>query len=198
VNRIVRTAASVATAVTAAAGIAALAPAASAEQMPVLVSQSPTGSHQIWVSPSEDYPDAGSQTYWGFVPLDGLCGFAGSGLTLSDIREVYSVAVKQNGAKAGSSNSVGKIEDEKFTLVEKDPAGIPVRTFTGTGTEYAQFRGTGTDGAMGDQSVNLRVSFRGADDAGTKIAFAIKLRVRSDAVGKQQFSAVLDGCHVGR
>lgn len=196
-----RTARTAATALTAAAATAAAlvlpATAASAEQMPVLVSPNASGSHQIWVSPGEDYPDAGSQTYWGFVPLDGMCGFAGSALTLSDIREVYKVVEHQNGAKAGGTNTNAKIDDETFVLVQKDEAGNPVRTFTGLGTEYAQFKGSGGDSRI-DGGLNLRVSFRGASEGGAKLAFSIKLRSRTDNAGNQSFSAVLDQCHVSR
>jgi hypothetical protein len=39
-----------------------------------------------------------------------------------------------------------------------------VRVYHGTGDEYAQFRGTGTDGYRTDVSANLRVIFRGTSD----------------------------------
>ena len=179
-----------ATALTLAAA-AAVAPAtsASAEQVPVLVAEH--GAHQIWVSPSEDYdvPESMQNTYWGFVPLDGMCGFAGTRLVLSDMREVFFVQDKPRGAQAGTSTGIGKILDETFALTQYDEQGAAVRTFTGTGDEYAQFKGT----VDGEQQVNLRVVFRGASDDGHQLSFSLKLRVRP---AQQRLEAAVDSCHV--
>ena len=173
------------------AAAAAIAPAgsASAEQVPVLVGQH--GSHQIWVSASEPYdvPAELQNTYWGFVPLDGMCGFAGTRLVLSDMREVFFIQEKQRGAQAGSSTGIGKILDETFELTQYDEQGAAVRTFTGTGDEYAQFKDT----VDGDQAVNLRVMFRGDSADGQHLSFSIKLRVRP---AQERFEGTVDSCHV--
>lgn len=173
------------------AAAAAVVPAtsASAEQVPVLVGQH--GSHQIWVSESEPYdvPADLQNTYWGFVPLDGMCGFAGTRLVLSDMREVFFIQEKQRGAQAGSATGIGKILDETFVLTQYDESGAEVRTFTGTGDEYAQFKGT----MDGEQQVNLRVMFRGSSDDGHQVSFSIKLRVRP---ALDRFEGIVDSCHV--
>ena len=184
-----RAAAALTVAATAATAAVVPASGASAEQVPVLVGQH--GSHQIWVSPSEPYdvPEDLQNAYWGFVPLDGMCGFAGTRLVLSDMREVFFVQEKERGAQAGSSTGIGKILDETFVLTQYDDSQNPVRTFTGTGDEYAQFRGT----LDGEQQVNLRVIFRGASEDGHRLAFSIKLRVRPS---QERFEAAVDSCHV--
>lgn len=173
------------------AAAAAVVPAtsASAEQVPVLVGQN--GSHQVWVSESEPYdvPADMQNTYWGFVPLDGMCGFAGTRLVLSDMREVFFIQEKQRGAQAGSATGIGKILDETFVLTQYDESGAEVRTFTGTGDEYAQFKGT----MDGEQQVNLRVMFRGSSDDGHQVSFSIKLRVRP---ALDRFEGSVDSCHV--
>ena len=176
------------------AAAAALAPtAASAEQVPVLVAQH--GSHQVWVSPDEPYdvPEDVQNSYWGFVPLDGMCGFAGTRLVLSDMRETFFIQEKQNGAQAGAFTGIGKILDESFVLTQYDESGAEVRTYTGTGDEYAQFRGTGASGQQADTAVNLRVVFRGASPDGHRVSFSLKLRVRA---AQDRFEAAVDSCHV--
>jgi hypothetical protein len=162
---------------------------ASAEQVPVLVGQH--GTHSIWVSESEPYdvPADQQNTYWGFVPLDGMCGMAGTRLVLDDMREVFFIQEKTRGAQAGTATGTGKILDETFVLTEYDAAGAEVRTFTGTGDEYAQFK-TATDGS---QQVNLRVIFRGASADGHQVDFSVKLRVRP---AQDRFEGAVDSCHV--
>lgn len=188
----------------AATAIAATAAAASlvgtagpaAAQDTVLVGQH--GTHQIWMSYDEPYTVENTNTYWDFVPLDGMCGFDGTRLILSDMTETFFIQSKQQGAKAGSFTGTGKILDEKFELTQYDASGNAVRVFTGTGDEYAQFRGTGNAGQQADTSVNLRVIFRGASDDGTRLSFSIKLRMRVDPRTGQpvRFDAAVDGCHV--
>jgi hypothetical protein len=183
------------TAAALAAAAAVLAPAttASAEQVPVLVAQH--GSHQVWVSPDEPYdvPEDIQNSYWGFVPLDGMCGFAGTRLVLSDIRETFFIQEKQNGARAGTFTGVGKILDETFVLTQHDESGAEVRTYTGTGDEYAQFRGTGANGQQADTAVNLRVVFRGASPDGHRLSFSLKMRVRA---AQDRYEATIDSCQV--
>lgn len=172
-----------------AAAVLVPATGASAEQVPVLVAQH--GSHSIWVSESEPYdvPAELQDTYWGFVPLDGMCGMAGTRLVLSDMREVFFIQEKARGAQAGTASGIGKILDETFELTQYDESGAEVRTFTGTGDEYAQFK-TATDGS---QQVNLRVMFRGESADGHQVDFGIKLRVRP---AQDRFEATVDGCHL--
>jgi hypothetical protein len=191
-NRFLTTAAS---AVVASATVLGSATAAAAQE-PVLVSQH--GGHQVWISYDEAYDVENHDTYWDFVPLGDMCGFARSTLVLSNMRETFFVQVKQNGAKAGSFTGIGKLLDETFHLTEYDAAGNAVRVYTGTGDEYAQFRGTGEAGMQADQSVNLRVVFRGASADGRKISFSIKARVRTDAqTGEMtRFDAAVENCHV--
>ena len=176
------------------AAAAALAPttAASADQVPVLVAQH--GSHQVWVSPDEPYdvPEDTQNSYWGFVPLDGMCGFAGTRLVLSDMRETFFIQEKQSGAQAGSFTGIGKILDETFVLTQYDESGAEVRTYAGTGDEYAQFRGTGASGQQADTAVNLRVVFRGASPDGHRLSFSLKMRVRA---AQERFEATIDSCH---
>jgi hypothetical protein len=182
-------------AILAAASVAGAA-GASAEQVPVLVAQH--GSHSVYLATGEEYVVENPQTYWDFVPLDGMCGFAGSALTLSEMDETFFIQSKENGAKAGSFTGTGKILDESFTLVQYDEGGRAVRTFTGTGDEYAQMRGSGAAGPMADQSVNLRVRFRGESADGHDLAFSLKLRMRTDAQTGEvtKFEAAVDQCHV--
>ena len=184
----------VATAAVAATLLGTAGPAAA--QDTVLVGQH--GSHQIWMSYDEPYTVENTNTYWDFVPLDGMCGFAGTKLVLSDMTETFFVQSKQNGAKAGSFTGTGKILDETFQLTQYDAAGNTVRVFNGTGDEYAQFRGTGDAGQQADLSTNLRVIFRGASADGTKLSFSIKMRMRVDATTgvPTRMDAAVDGCHV--
>jgi hypothetical protein len=179
----------------AAAGIAGTATPALAQDT-VLVGQH--GTNQIWMSYDEPYTVEQTNTYWDFVPLDGMCGFAGTKLILSDMTERFLIQAKQQGAQAGSFTGTGKILDETFELTQYDAAGNTVRVFTGAGDELAQFRGTGASGQQADTSVNLRVSFRGASDDGTKLSFSLKLRMRVDQKTgvPTKFEAAVDGCHV--
>jgi hypothetical protein len=189
-KRLIRTAAVV---VVATALVAGPARAASAEQEPVLVEQH--GTHSIWVSYDEPYDVENPNLYWDFVPLDGMCGFAGTKLVLSNMIETYFI---QHNPKTGSFTGIGKILDETFELTQYDADGNVVRVYRGTGDEYAQFRGTGADGNRADISANLRVIFRGASDDGTRLSFSIKLRIRFDKETGEpvRFDAAVDGCHV--
>jgi hypothetical protein len=172
-----------------AAAVLAPATGASAEQVPVLVAQH--GSHSVWVSESEPYdvPADLQNTYWGFLPLDGMCEMAGTRLVLSDMREVFFIQEKVRGAQAGTATGIGKILDETFVLTQYDETGAEVRTFTGTGDEYAQF----TQWTDDSQQVNLRVVFRGASADGHQVDFGIKLRVRP---AQDRFEATVDSCHL--
>ncbi len=178
-----------------AAAVAVVGPAgsASAEQEPVLVGQH--GTHSIWVSYDEPYDVENLNTFWDLVPLDGMCGFAGTKLVLSDMTETFFL---QDNPQTGSFTGIGKILDETFELTQYDAEGNEVALFHGTGDEYAQFRGTGDQGYKADLSANLRVMFRGASDDGTRLAFSIKMRLRFDhRTGElTRFDAAVDGCHV--
>jgi hypothetical protein len=187
-TRRVLTARRAATALAVASAVLVPATGASAEQVPVLVGEH--GTHSIWVSESEPYdvPTDQQNSYWGFVPLDGMCGMAGTRLVLSDMREVFFVQEKTRGAQAGTSTGIGKILDETFVLTQYDAAGAEVRTFTGTGDEYAQF----TQATDGSQQVNLRVMFRGDSPDGHRLSFSLKLRVRP---AQDRFEAAVDSCH---
>lgn len=79
-------------------------------------------------------------------------------------------------------------------MQQLDSDGVVLRTFTGSATELAQFRGTGEAGQQADVSVNLRVSFRGAAEDGTRIAFTIKARLRA---AQDRFDAAVDSCRLG-
>jgi hypothetical protein len=181
------------TALAAAAGLGMLTglPGIAHAQDTVLVAQH--GSHSIYLATGEQYVTENPQSYWDFVPLDGMCGFEGSALTLANMDEVFFIQTKDRGAKAGSFTGTGKILDETFTLQQLAADGTVIRTFTGTGTELAQMRGTGDAGQQADISVNLRVAFRGAAEDGTKITFTIKARLRAE---QQRFDAAVDGCRL--
>lgn len=195
-NRTARTTAIRTAVATTVAGVSLLAAAgaASAEQVPVLVAEH--GSHQVWVSPDEPYdvPDELLNTYWGFVPLDGMCGFDGTRLVLSDMRETFFIQEHERGAQAGAFTGTGTILDETFVLDQLDAEGNVVRTFTGTGDEYARFRGTGAAGQVADQSVNLRVTFRGDSEDGVRVDFGIRMRMTVDHDGVPSFAAEVDHC----
>ncbi len=164
---------------------------ASAEQEPVLVAKH--GTHSVFVATGEEYVVENPQSYWDFVPLDGMCGFAGSALTLANMDEVFGIQTKERGAAAGSFTGTGKILGETFVLEQLAADGTVVRTFTGTGTELAQFRGTGAAGQQADLSVNLRVAFRGTAEDGTRITFTIKARMRA---AQERFDASVDSCRL--
>jgi hypothetical protein len=134
---------------------------ASAEQTPVLVEQH--GTHAVWLSAGEDDEVQDPTTYWDLVPLDGMCGFDRPTLLLSDMREVLDIQTTPQGASAGSTTGTGELLDEMFALTEHDTARNPVRVYRGTGDKYADRR-TSPDAP---QTVDLRVAFRGASDAGT-------------------------------
>lgn len=164
---------------------------------PILVAQH--GSHSVYLVTGEQYITENPQSYWDFVPLDGMCGFAGSALTLANMDEVFGIQTKTRGAQAGSFTGIGKILDETFTLRQLAADGTVLRTFTGAGTELAQMRGTGEAGQQADVSVNLRVAFRGAAEDGTKIAFTIKARLRTAADGSdrpERFDAAVTSCRL--
>jgi hypothetical protein len=186
----------IAAAITTAATAAVLGPvgAVSAEQQLVLLAQH--GAHSVYVSYDEPYDVEHSNTYWDFVPLDGMCGFAGTKLVLSNMTETYFV---QENPNTGSFTGIGKILNETFQLTQFDANGDVVRVYRGTGDEYAQFRGTGSEGSYrADVSANLRVIFRGASDDGTRLSFSIKLRIRFDKETGEpsRFEAAVDGCHL--
>ena len=122
-----------------------------------------------------------------------MCGFEGSALTLSNMDEVFFMQTKTSGAQAASLTGNGKIVNETFTLQQLTADGTVLRTFTGTGTELAQMRGTGEAGQQADVSVNLRVAFRGVAEDGTKIAFTIKARMRAE---HDRFDTAVDGCRL--
>jgi hypothetical protein len=172
-----------------AAVVGALPGVASADQEPVLVAQH--GTHSVYLATGEEYAAENPQSYWDFVPLDGMCGFAGSALTLADMDEVFGIQTKTRGAAAGSFTGTGKILGETFELEQLAADGTVLRTFTGDATELAQFRGTGQAGQQADVSVNLRVSFRGSAEDGTRIAFSIKARMRA---AQDRFDAAVDSC----
>ncbi len=188
-KRLVSTAAAVAVVV----AVIGTARGAVAEQNLILVGQH--GTHSIWVSYDEPYDVENLNTYWGFVPLDGMCGFAGTKLVLSDMTETFFL---QENPKKGSFTGTGKILDETFELTQYDGDGNIVRVYQGTGDEYAQFRGTGAQGYSADLSANLRVMFRGASDDGTRLSFSIKMRLRFDKQTGEpvRFEAAVDSCHV--
>lgn len=160
-------------------------------QDPVLIEQH--GTHSVYLVTGEQYVTENPQSYWDFVPLDGMCGFEGSALTLANMDEVFFIQTKTRGAQAGSFTGTGKILNETFTLQQLAADGTVIRTFTGTGTELAQMRGTGDAGQQADVSVNLRVAFRGAAEDGTKITFTIKARMRAE---QDRFDAAVDGCRL--
>jgi len=164
---------------------------ATADQEPVLVAQH--GTHSVYLATGEEYTVENPQSYWDFVPLDGMCGFAGSALVLADMDEVFGIQTKERGAAAGSFTGTGKILGETFRLDQLSADGTVLRTFTGNATELAQFRGTGEAGQQADLSVNLRVSFRGTAGDGTRIAFTIKARMRA---AQDRFQAAVDGCRL--
>jgi hypothetical protein len=164
---------------------------ASADQEPVLLAQH--GTHSIYLATGEGYTVENPQSYWDFVPLDGMCGFAGSALTLAHMDEVFGIQSKERGAAAGTFTGTGKILGETFALEELAADGTVVRTFTGSATELAQFRGTGEAGQQADLSTNLRVSFRGTAGDGTRIAFSIKVRMRA---AQDRYEAAVDGCRL--
>jgi hypothetical protein len=181
-------------AVAAAAGavlVGALPGVASAEQTPVLVAQH--GTHSVYLATGEEYAVQNPQSYWDFVPLDGMCGFAGSALTLDHMDEVFGIQTKERGAAAGTFTGTGKILGETFVLDQLAQDGTVVRTFAGNATELAQFRGTGQEGQQADLSTNLRVSFRGTAADGTRIAFTIKARMRA---AQDRYEAAVDGCRL--
>ncbi len=189
-NRLLRTTAAAVAAVWTALGVCG---AASAEQQPVLVGQH--GNHSIWVASDEPYDVEHLNTYWDFVPLDGMCGFAGTRLVLSNMTETYFI---QENLRTGSFTGMSKILDETFELTQYDAAGNVVRVYEGTGDEYAQFRGTGAEGYSANVSANLRVMFRGASEDGSRLSFSIKMRLRFDKQTGEpvRFEAGVDGCHV--
>lgn len=168
--------------------------AALAEQQPVLVDQH--GVHQVWYSPGEPYDVQDPTSYWDFIPLDGMCGFARPTLQLSDMRETFFVTQKTNGAKAGSSTMEAKLLDETFELTERDAAGNPVRVYRGLGDEYAQ-AGTTADGAT--TRVNLRVVFRGTSDDGRTLSFTLGARLRADQRTGEltRMDGEVTSCHAG-
>jgi hypothetical protein len=182
------------TALASAAGLAILAGIdgpAYAAQDPILIAQH--GTHSVYLATGEEYVTENPQSYWDFVPLDGMCGFEGSALTLANMDEVFFIQTKTRGAQAGSFTGTGKILNETFTLQQLGSDGTVLRTFTGTGTELAQMRGSGDAGQQADISVNLRVVFRGVAEDGTKITFTIKARMRAE---HDRFDAAVDGCRL--
>jgi hypothetical protein len=172
-------------------GLVAGLPGVAQAEDPVLVAQH--GSHAIYLVTGEQYVTENPQSYWDFVPLDGMCGFAGSALTLANMDEVFGIQTKTRGAQAGSFTGTGKILNETFTLRQLSEDGMVIRAFTGTGTELAQMRGSGEAGQQADISVNLRVAFRGTAEDGTKITFTIKARLRAE---QDRFEAAVDGCRL--
>jgi hypothetical protein len=159
-----------------AAGLAAPAAAHAA------ASPNSQGSDHIVITDTDYFPKAGDDatTFWGIFSLDGACGFTSSTISIIDT-ETFFVTQHNNGTTGLKYNSVGRIDDEAWTLTPTTADGTVLPTFTGTADEVAT--ATGTGGGAIPSSVNFGFHGSATNAAGRTLQLVIRGVLRTDKDG---------------
>jgi hypothetical protein len=152
---------------------------------------------QHFVATQTDYfpkPGDDASTFYGIFSLDGACGFSSASFTQSDT-ETFFVAQHQNGQTGYKYNSVGKIDDERWTFTPKNPDGTVLPTFSGTADEVAT--AVGTDNGATPSSINFSFDGTAASAAGQRLHLVIKGVLRTARDGSvTRFDWGVQGCQV--
>ena len=164
-----------------AAGLAAPAAAHAAVRTAVRVGSTQGSDHMV-ITNTDYFPKAGDDatTFWGIFSLDGACGFASSTISIVDT-ETFFVTQHNNGATGLKYNSVGRIDDEAWTLTPTTTDGTVLPTFTGTADEVAT--ATGTGGGAIPSSVNFGFHGSATNAAGRTLQLVIRGVLRTDKDG---------------
>ena len=167
----------------ASAVLGAALPIATALVVPVEAhADSTQGSDHFVVTQTDYFPKAGDDatTFWGIFSLDGACGFTSSTFTVADT-ETFFVTQHNNGATGYKYNSVGRIDNEAWTLTPRTAAGTVLPTFSGTADEVAT--ATGTGGGTTPTSVNFGFHGKASNAAGRTLDLVIRGVFRTDKDG---------------
>lgn len=140
------------------------------------------GSDHIVITDTDYFPKAGDDatTFWDIFSLDGACGFASSTFTVADT-ETFFVTQHNNGATGFKYNSVGRIDNEAWTLTPTTADGTVLPTFSGTADEVAT--ATGTGGGTSPTSVNFGFHGTASDATGRTLQLVIRGVMRTDKDG---------------
>ena len=140
------------------------------------------GSDHFVATQTDYFPKAGDDatTFWDIFSLDGACGFASSTFTVADT-ETFFVTQHNNGATGFKYNSVGRIDNEAWTLTPRTADGTVLPTFTGIADEVAT--ATGTDGGATPTSVNFGFHGTASDPTGRTLQLVIRGVFRTDKDG---------------
>ena len=155
------------------------APAAAHAALRTVESQ---GSDHFVATETDYFPKAGDDatTFWDIFSLDGACGFASSTFTVADT-ETFFITQHNNGATGFKYNSVGRIDDEAWTLTPTAADGTVLPTFSGTADEVAT--ATGTGGGTSPSSVNFSFHGKASDSGGRTLQLVVKGVLRTDKDG---------------
>ena len=154
------------------------------------------GSDHFVATETDYFPKAGDDatTFWDIFSLDGACGFASSTFTVADT-ETFFVTQHNNGATGFKYNSVGRIDNEAWTLTPRTADGTVLPTFTGTADEVAT--ATGTDGGATPTSVNFGFHGTASDPTGRTLQLVIRGVFRTDKDGNMtRFDWGVQSCTV--
>jgi len=154
------------------------------------------GSDHFVATQTDYFPKAGDDatTFWDIFSLDGACGFASSTFTVADT-ETFFVTQHNNGATGFKYNSVGRIDNEAWTLTPRTTDGTVLPTFTGTADEVAT--ATGTDGGATPTSVNFGFHGTASDPTGRTLQLVIRGVFRTDKDGNMtRFDWGVQSCTV--
>jgi len=154
------------------------------------------GSDHFVATQTDYFPKAGDDatTFWDIFSLDGACGFASSTFTVADT-ETFFVTQHNNGATGFKYNSVGRIDNEAWTLTPRTTDGTVLPTFTGTADEVAT--ATGTDGGATPASVNFGFHGTASDPTGRTLQLVIRGVFRTDKDGNMtRFDWGVQSCTV--
>jgi hypothetical protein len=154
------------------------------------------GSDHIVITQTDYFPQAGDDpgTFYGLFSLDGVCGFASSTYTVADT-ETFFVTQHNNGTTSLKYNSVGRIDNERWTLTPRTADGTVLPTFSGTADEVAT--ATGTDGGATPTSVNFGFHGTASDSTGRTLQLVIRGVLRTDKDGNvSRFDWGVQSCTV--
>ena len=154
------------------------------------------GSDHFVVTETDYFPKAGDDatTFWDLFSLDGACGFASSTFTVADT-ETFFVTQHNNGATGFKYNSVGRIDNEAWTLTPRTADGTVQPTFSGTADEVAT--ATGTGGGSSPTSVNFGFHGKASDPTGRTLDLVIRGVLRTDKDGNvTRFDWGVQSCNV--
>jgi hypothetical protein len=143
-----------------------------------------TNATDHFVATQTDYfPKAGDDpsTFYGIFSLDGVCGFAHATYSQSDT-ETFFVAQHNNGQTSYKYNSIGRIDNEPWTITPVSADGTAGSTYAGTADEVA----TSTGYADGGVPTSVNYSFIGnaTNPEGQRIHLVVKGILRSDSTGE--------------